>query len=139
MTMNFVKMKLGNNAQKVQFFFSKVYFPFFCQGFSSVILETQLSAMQVRIEFPSSKKKVSFYGFRLTKLHFSSQNFHLRSNNKWGITKTKEPFHELDGCYRDLVGWMNHPFWNHGIFEQKRTSFEKPPPRFDVCALMVPT
>ena len=46
MTMNFVKMKLGNNAQKVQFFFSKVYFPFFCQGFSSVILETQLSAMQ---------------------------------------------------------------------------------------------
>ena len=133
------KNEVRKQCTKSTVLFSKVYFPFFfCQEFSSVILETQLSAMQVRIEFPSPKK-VSFYGFRLTEDHFSSQNFHLRGNNKWGITKTKEPFHELDGFYRDLVGWMNHPFWNHGIFEQKRTSFEKPPPRFDVCALMVLT
>ena len=67
--------------KKYSSFFQSVFSLFFCQEFSSVILETQLSVMQVRIEFPSPKK-VSFYGFRLTEDHFSSQNFHLRGNNK---------------------------------------------------------
>ena len=47
------KNEVRKQCTKSTVLFFQSVFSLFCQGFSSVILETQLSAMQVRIEFPS--------------------------------------------------------------------------------------
>ena len=101
------KNEVRKQCTKSTVLFFQSVFSLFCQGFSSVILETQLSAMQVRIEFPSSKKseflwfQVNKTPFFITKLSSEKQQQVRNHKNKRAIPWT--------GWMLSWSCWMDEP------------------------------